>query len=125
MGSFCNAELPLPNSKVQMEKKSVDCEHTVRIRCHETPRKIFCTELVLSKQKSPCGHLVEVPCRIRDTCTAGDLLKSCHQLCGNIVTTDEGGCGHPCQGDCSSCFQGRLHVKCKADCGRVLACGHV
>ncbi|KAJ6649215.1 NFX1-type zinc finger-containing protein 1 [Pseudolycoriella hygida] len=105
-------------------KKSVDCGHTIEIPCYQKAEKANCNELVRSAKMSSCGHVVKVPCRISESCTPQECLQFCRQPCDYKFDYD-GGCGHTCQGDCASCHQKRIHVKCKSKCERVLACGHI
>ncbi|KAG4066118.1 hypothetical protein HA402_010320 [Bradysia odoriphaga] len=105
-------------------KKSIDCPHTIQVKCHQEAEQSICNELTASTEMSLCGHVVNVPCRIASACSPEDCVEYCHKPCGYKFDYD-GGCGHTCQGDCASCHQGRIHVKCNSKCERVLACGHV
>ncbi|CAG7834108.1 unnamed protein product [Allacma fusca] len=110
---------------MEIEKQSNNCSHMVKVKCYELATRSVCQELVESLNRSACGHVVEVPCRIQNTCSSEDCRQYCHQPCGRIISTEKGGCGHPCEGDCASCHEGMIHVKCMKSCGRVLACGHI
>lgn len=107
-----------------MKKKSIDCPHTIEVSCSQTAEKSKCNEMVVSTKMALCGHVVKVPCRISDTCSPEDCLQYCREPCGYKFDY-EGGCGHTCQGDCASCYQGTIHIKCNTKCERILACGHV
>ncbi|XP_037052517.1 NFX1-type zinc finger-containing protein 1-like isoform X2 [Bradysia coprophila] len=118
----CN--VPCEPCTTLTEKKSIDCPHTFKVPCDQRAEKSICDELVPSDNFSLCGHIVKVPCRIADTCSPEDCLQYCRRPCGYKFDYD-GGCGHTCEGDCASCCQGRIHVKCNSKCKRILACGHV
>ncbi|CAG7835479.1 unnamed protein product [Allacma fusca] len=91
----------------------------------------------------PCSHEVPVPCFVAENeeltqkglkfcvkrCAENEELtqkglKFCVKRCGYVFTNLDGGCGHLCQGTCTSCLQGRFHVKCEAECRKFLPCGH-
>ncbi|KAF8768117.1 NFX1-type zinc finger-containing protein 1 [Argiope bruennichi] len=96
-------------------EKILACGHQCQNICSSV-----CTSKCLKKEKiasSVCGHSVEVEC-----CKSGDLLhlaKICKKPCNMKLS-----CGHECQGTCSKCYQGRLHISCTQPCKRILICGH-
>ncbi|GBM69727.1 NFX1-type zinc finger-containing protein 1 [Araneus ventricosus] len=96
-------------------EKCLSCGHRCQNKCSSD-----CTSKCLKKEErvSPiCGHTVEVEC-----CNSDDLehfAKICKKPCNEILS-----CGHECQGTCSKCFQGRLHIPCTQRCERTLICGH-
>ncbi|XP_052081592.1 NFX1-type zinc finger-containing protein 1-like [Mytilus californianus] len=122
-----------------VEKIISECQHKKRMKCSEDPDLASCDErcqaiiscghlcqrrctdpcnseddcMELIKVEARCGHLVQVGC-----CTKYD--PPCSLPCLVILA-----CGHKCQGTCSDCSQGRLHVPCKEKCNRNLVCGHI
>ncbi|CAG2194387.1 unnamed protein product [Mytilus edulis] len=90
----------------------ISCGHRCQRHCTEPCNtEDDCMELI--KVEARCGHLVQVGC-----CTKYD--PPCRILCSSFLA-----CGHKCQGTCSDCSQGRLHVPCKKKCNRNLVCGHI
>ncbi|XP_076448801.1 NFX1-type zinc finger-containing protein 1-like isoform X2 [Babylonia areolata] len=97
-------------------KGGLPCGHQCSGRCDDCRKKrthiAKCMEV--RERVWPCGHLVEGPCHM----TPDDL--PCTKPCGATLS-----CGHACPGTCGTCWAGRVHVVCKAKCGRtLLGCGH-
>ncbi|KAK0044972.1 NFX1-type zinc finger-containing protein 1 [Biomphalaria pfeifferi] len=79
--------------------------------CRKQDRHFDCTELVPFVW--PCGHESVKECSKRLTSTP------CPKKCG--ATLD---CGHKCQGTCSDCLEGAVHIACEEKCDKKLPCGH-
>ena len=92
--------------------KILPCGHKCKKTCGETCT-IECQELV--EKKCPCEHTAREECYITDE----QHSRRCKAPCGETLM-----CGHPCQGSCGECRQGRLHKPCKEKCTRILTCGH-
>ena len=104
----------LSTYKCQVEGKfTLPCKHKLnkRIKCHERV-SIECKKQV--QTILPCAHEANIPCHKSGKWT-------CRRPCNAILA-----CGHHCKGNCSSCYQGRLHVTCKEVRNLVrLPCGHI
>lgn len=93
------------------------CGHLCRNRCNE-PCTTKCTLQRNSTTQLNCGHSFEISCELK--VQHPDLInKQCLSPCKQILA-----CQHECQGTCSTCFQGRVHIPCEAKCGRLQICGH-
>lgn len=109
-----------------MVKKHASCGHGQTVMCSEQAVKENCEEMVRPKNTPVCGHRdATVFCKYDDL-PAEEVVKFCQHPCGHIFNPAAGGgCGHKCMGTCSSCLQGRIHMKCSSPCGKQLVCGHV
>ena len=105
----CSADLEAIVCSILCEEM-LPCGHQCQNKCSQ-PCSIHCKVGV--KKLLPCGHTVMVPC-FKDP-----SLVVCTMKCGQILE-----CGDKCVGTCGKCQQGRLHMKCKQQCGRDLVCGH-
>ena len=120
-------------------ERSLECGHTVRMKCHLDPLKYLCpypcgkslscghsctrwchepcmTSLHCKHwipKLLPCGHRVNIPCNVNEA----DAV--CPQQCTARLQ-----CDHYCSGTCSDCQHGRLHQPCSHPCDRTLPCGH-
>ncbi|XP_046620436.1 NFX1-type zinc finger-containing protein 1-like isoform X3 [Neodiprion virginianus] len=122
------------------------CGHQIKVKCCQTPSSSLCgdkcklnlkcghpcTNLcknpctneckapVLQTKHGLCGHLIPVPCFLKETeAKSPALLQYCKEPCKHELS-----CGHFCQGNCWSCKQGRIHKPCQEKCGKTLICGH-
>ena len=115
------------------------CGHLQHVPCHCDPMSFVCQEacgFVL-----PCGHRCWKMCGESHALECIELItRKCpkqHEGKADCYLTDELYsrrckaaceeplmCGHPCQGTCGECRQGRLHKPCKEKCDRTLTCGH-
>lgn len=98
-------------------KCQADCDHLLRCRhlCRNKCGEEHTKRCMVQVQKAlGCGHSAFVRCHEGST---EDVR--CRERCTKRLD-----CGHPCPGDCGSCFQGRLHAPCRSDCGRTVVCGH-
>ena len=89
------------------------CGHLCPGKCWEECSSFECQKIV--KKEFACGHEIEKPCH--------ELSESgyrCKEPCRAILE-----CEHPCDGNCSDCKQGRMHVPCQADCDRRRVCLHL
>ncbi|CAG4965233.1 unnamed protein product [Parnassius apollo] len=151
-GHFCKKKCSenCGDCKVKITKSIPGCQHTIEIECDVTPTRELCTQKcsrtlscghpcagmckdecdltscrwkIRSNFDSPCGHKVQLPCNVYRASTTGipeDVyLSNCDAPCTEILA-----CGHLCQGTCSECLQGRLHVPCKQICHQMNVCGH-
>ncbi|KAM4842523.1 NFX1-type zinc finger-containing protein 1 [Thomomys bottae] len=95
--------------------KVLRCGHKCTHPCGEDCVRL-CSEMVTVKLK--CGHSQQVKCgHVEDL--KYDLPVKCTVKCGTVLD-----CGHPCQGSCHSCFEGRFHEHCQQPCKRLLICSH-
>lgn len=97
--------------------------HTKVVKCQERASQI-CDIKVNAADPGSCGHTVQVPCFQAESMSPVELARRCHSKCSHPSFDKEGECGHFCRGQCLECYQGRLHVRCKEPCGRMLTCGH-
>lgn len=141
---------PCGDCNEMVKKRIMDCDHVVEIKCRLYPERKYCKNscartLVCGHQcakkcnepcndnaceilvecptiNSLCGHPTKVQCKDRHG-SQQELIKLALEKCPEPCT-DTLLCEHICQGSCSSCKQGRLHVMCKEKCGRVKICEH-
>ena len=99
--------------KVLVPKVIPLCTHEQQVPCYQDPETFDC--LFMVEKSLRCGHKTSIPCHKKDR---EDL--SCSVECGELLE-----CGHICNGTCSKCHQGRLHVQCSKTCERPLVCGHI
>ena len=122
-----------------VEKTIPQCGHLQQVPCHRDPEDFMCQEPC--SKVLPCGHKCKKKCGEEHTTECRELItrewpcehtaqaecywtedmysRNCKVECK--VTLQ---CGHPCQGTCGECRQGRLHKPCKQKCDRRLTCGH-
>ena len=130
---------PCDHCKELVEKTIPQCGHLQQVPCYCDPEDFTCQE-PCSKVLS-CGHRCKNKCGEKHTTECRELItrewpcehtaqaecywtedmysRNCKVRCN--VTLQ---CGHPCQGTCGGCRQGRLHKPCKQKCDRTLTCGH-
>ena len=96
-----------------VEKRIPRCGHLQQVPCYYDPEKFECRQLIT--REWPCKHTAQAECYW----TKDKYSRNCKMPCN--VTLQ---CGHPCQGTCGGCRQGRLHKPCKQKCDRTLTCGH-
>ena len=85
----------------------LDCGHMFKGRCHKQNEK--CT--VLTEKIKKCGHKMKIPCH-------ESLPTKCTVKCTVKLL-----CGHQCTGNCSECYEGRMHKACTFQMF-PLPCGH-
>ena len=142
-GHTCKSKCHKCNDKCQpcttrVEKYIPECGHYMTMQCLQNPTSILCsnqcTKLLI------CGHPCQEQCSSQCTSlcrvSVGKMLSCGHTadfLCYEkpqdvkcpVQCTALLKCEHQCQGTCSSCHQGRLHIQCKSKCDRELVCGHI
>ena len=104
----CSYDVSIAKCKEQCEKTLV-CGHRCQAKCG-APCTKECMELV-KKTDFSCGH--------ENTLACSATQKDCRVPCDTLLE-----CGHPCDGKCGQCIQGRVHVKCVKKCERNLVCSH-
>ena len=87
---------------------SLNCGHIFKGICSKKDKEC---KLLSVKQFPGCGHTLELPC-------CKDLPAKCVEKC-NVTLL----CGHPCSGNCSECYQGRMHRTCAYQMA-PLPCSH-
>lgn len=105
----CSAN-PLHYSCPRLCGKIMRCGHNCQNTC-SMPCNLKC--LVETEKTLPCGH------KIKDLCSRLTDKTKCPGKCEALLE-----CGHPCVGTCGECHMGRLHMRCRQNCGRQLVCGH-
>ena len=130
---------PCDHCKELVEKTIPQCGHLQQVPCYCDPEDFTCQEPC--SKVLPCGHKCKRKCGEKHTAECRELItrewpcehtaqaecywtedmysRNCKVRCN--VTLQ---CGHPCQGTCGECRQGRLHKPCKQKCDRILTCGH-
>ncbi|XP_032455825.1 NFX1-type zinc finger-containing protein 1-like isoform X2 [Nasonia vitripennis] len=137
---------PCGKCEIIVEKKSIKCGHTLKIKCcneaepskcngkcpktlpcgHPCTKKCKdqcttkCQIMVKLNEPGLCGHAFEVPCFLQSNPKSEDLLKYCKESCKTKLA-----CQHYCKGNCGECQQGRMHIFCAEPCGFPLVCGHL
>ncbi|KAB0383722.1 hypothetical protein FD755_005639 [Muntiacus reevesi] len=128
--------------QVKMPKTILRCGHKQMVPC-SVPESDFCCQEPCPKALK-CGHRCSHPC-------GEDCVRLCSEMvavrlkcghrqqvkCGNVEDLKHGlpvkctaecgsilDCGHPCPGSCHSCFEGRFHERCQKPCKRLLICSH-
>ena len=89
------------------------CDHRCSNKCGEK-HTVECPELIT--RKCPKQHEGKAECYLTEEAHS----RLCKAACGEPLM-----CGHPCQGTCGGCRQGRLHAPCREVCNRTLTCGHI
>ena len=89
------------------------CNHEQQVPCYQDPGAYECSEKV--EKRLQCGHMKSVSCFRTNN---EDLY--CRVGCSETLE-----CGHKCEGTCSGCHQGRLHMQCMRKCKRILVCAHI
>eukprot|EP00795_Rhopilema_esculentum_P011908 gene11908-2474_t len=100
--------------KVKVSKIVPQCGHEQKVPCSQDPVSFNCLYPVIKELR--CGHSLSVHCHIKDP----NLKAICLEKCTELLE-----CGHPCNGTCNECHQGRLHKKCTKKCNRMLICAHL
>lgn len=102
------------------------CGGICKIECD--PKK--CKEIVKVSILAKCGHIVkEVPCFVKTSyneegaSAIKNLESYCNEPCTVILNCSPED-KHLCSGSCGSCYQGRIHRRCKNKCSRILLCNH-
>ncbi|KAF4519885.1 hypothetical protein B566_EDAN005226 [Ephemera danica] len=129
-----------------VKKRIPDCGHIINVSCKEQPRRELCYEKC--ERQLACGHICEEKCGKSCTtrcvkpvpttkwrpCLHVDTIL-CWESTEGVVTSSAANrcqvpcayamlCGHNCEGTCSSCRQGKIHISCSKPCSRNLVCGH-
>ncbi|XP_071151751.1 LOW QUALITY PROTEIN: NFX1-type zinc finger-containing protein 1-like [Mytilus edulis] len=143
LGHRCSKTCHFPYScgkcNEMVEKTIPECQHKQQMPCHLDPDSTSCNEqcqAIIScghrcqkhctdpcNTEDDCQELITVDARCRHSVQVACCTKydpPCRMECSGILD-----CGHKCQGTCSDCSQGRLHVPCKKKCNRNLVCGHI
>ncbi|KRX01013.1 P-loop containing nucleoside triphosphate hydrolase [Pseudocohnilembus persalinus] len=97
-------------------EKILKCGHKCEKLCKETCSEKDCIQNV--QIQLPCGHVKQdVPCNLSQK---SKFEFECKEKCDKKLE-----CGHLCQGDCHTCFQGTLHNPCKESKSEISPiCGH-
>ena len=98
---------------VKVKKLVPQCGHEQSVPCSIDPESFDCVEVV--ERTLACGHVCKIFCHIESF----DNIK-CKEPCQAILD-----CEHKCNGNCTDCYQGRIHIPCQEKCNRVLVCSHV
>uniref|UniRef100_T1IT11 non-specific serine/threonine protein kinase n=1 Tax=Strigamia maritima TaxID=126957 RepID=T1IT11_STRMM len=96
-------------------QKTLSCGHACSNTCSQ-PCETKCMHIL--SLKSNCGHMAKIPCHLKGA-SMKEIMKYCKNPCREKLP-----CQHNCVGTCGECLQGRVHVACKAKCGRIQICGH-
>ena len=92
--------------KTQVEVR-LNCGHMFKGKCYQQNEK--CT--VLTEKIQKCGHKMKLPCH-------DSLPTNCTVKCTVKLL-----CGHQCTGNCTECYEGRMHKACTFQMF-PLPCGH-
>ena len=102
-------------------ERVLECNHKCEKQCNQScTTKDECTILVNSNFRCPKNHPIKVPCGKVSKLTEEDSWIYCTKPCNQYLD-----CQHPCKGNCSSCYHGRLHQSCQEPCKKTLVCGHI
>ena len=122
-----------------VDQKIPKCGHQQQVPCHCDPKRFVCQEPC--PEILQCGHKCKNTCGEPHTSECQELIaKLCpckHEGKAECYMTEEQYsrkckadcgkilmCGHRCKGKCGECSQGRLHKPCREKCNRTLTCGH-
>ncbi|KAG8185044.1 hypothetical protein JTE90_017065 [Oedothorax gibbosus] len=139
---YCSKKDKILECEVMVTKTIITCGHTIDVKCCEKYGYIDCTHFC--DRYLPCGHKCINWCREPCVRKCVKKVNVSSKLCGHNVLVeciDSGNvellvkmcqepcieklsCGHVCQGTCSKCYRGRIHVTCSQICKRILVCGH-
>ena len=89
-------------------KETLKCGHVFEGVCNKKGEKCYVPSV---KQFSGCKHKKKLPC-------CQDLPVQCIERCTVTLM-----CGHQCSGNCTECYQGRMHKPCAYQMS-PLPCGH-
>ena len=103
----CSKKVENFKCKTQI-KEILKCGHVFEGACNKKGEKCNVPSI---KQFSGCKHKMELPC-------CEELPAQCIERCTITLM-----CGHPCNGNCSECYQGRMHKPCAYQMS-PLPCGH-
>ena len=111
-GHQVNAQCYISVDELKCRQKSkvmLECGHTYNRKCGKPPMQ-KCSKIV-SKKFPLCEHEIEMKCcdTLPPNCTAKCTVKLL--------------CGHQCTGNCTKCYQGRMHKPCPFQMF-PLPCGH-
>ena len=98
---------------VRVGKVLPQCGHEQLVPCSIIADSFYCNYLM--ERTLVCGHVKKLFCHIKST-----VDVKCNEPCQ--VDLD---CGHRCRGNCTDCYQGRIHKRCQQKCERVLVCSHI
>ncbi|KAK7077997.1 NFX1-type zinc finger-containing protein 1 [Halocaridina rubra] len=146
-GHFCSRKCkdPCEECLEYVTKTIKECQHKIQVKCSEDVDKSICpTPCTLtlpcghkcqSLCKEPCtvdcqvhvntssscpqGHKIKVPCFLFNKVSGEEAWQFCLQPCSTLLD-----CKHYCEGNCSLCLHGRVHVTCRKKCEKRLVCGH-
>ena len=108
-GTFMKCAKRVEDFKCKTNIKVIlKCGHVFEGPCNKKDEK--CNKLSV-KQFAGCSHKMKLPC-------SEDLPGQCIEKCGVTLM-----CGHQCSGNCSDCYQGRMHKPCAYQMPPLL-CGH-
>ena len=139
---FCKHHIMLPCStpinEVSCQKKvpkTLSCGHTAYAKCYISTDQLKCQHK--SKVALECGHMFTEKCgKPIEKCSV--LVSKAFPLCGHKIKIECGDalppnctvkcnvkllCGHQCIGNCTECYQGRMHKTCPFQMF-PLPCGH-
>jgi hypothetical protein len=116
--------------------KILECGHPITLACCDDVNIAKCKEQCV--KTLVCGHRCQAACSASCTNKCMELVKKTDLSCGHENTMACSAtqkdcrvpcntlleCGHPCDGRCGQCIQGRVHVKCVKKCNRNLVCSH-
>lgn len=114
----CGHQVPCHKANVHENYCKENCEHILscghgcQAKCGQ-PHTINCT-VMENKTSSFCRHEISIKCSSKN-----DTELLCRAPCREKLS-----CGHPCNGYCSNCCEGRIHFICRKKCNHTVICGH-
>ena len=94
--------------------KFLECKHRCPNLCFE---KCGDCQAKVKKSITQCKNVPKH--KIWVACSKDVSNDTCRAPCDYVLS-----CGDICEGDCSKCLQGRVHVGCKQLCRQTLVCNH-
>ena len=114
-GHLGNMPCGLNVTEFKCKKKkthNLPCGHKKKLQCCNVDSYECNVQIEISRR---CGHPLQVPCAKQK-----DPIPNCQAHCYQILA-----CGHPCNGDCTTCFGGYFHKTCSTPVTLHLPCGHI
>ncbi|XP_065914969.1 NFX1-type zinc finger-containing protein 1-like [Dysidea avara] len=116
-------------------ERTLPCGHIIATECYVKLNLIKCHEPCIKILS--CGHKCKEECHMVCTCQepVTKMLLCGHfalnEFCGRPISEIKCklkcieilSCGHPCSGNCHSCYMGRLHTPCHNSCSCLQPCG--
>lgn len=103
--------------QMQIEKTMTDCEHSVKVRCHELPLDASYPCSAKYGANLSCGHSCGHTCKDCNIRVDGKIIEITHGTCNVLCDRDFTTCSHSCKAVCHGSLPCSLCLQpCQATC---------